>query len=139
MTIIDPPFVCGHNSFPLAHSRLNLTLYKDSKCCTVPTLCPKARYKHPCGLGSTVIVNNVVLMYPDVNQYYMIPGNLSRAPTTQDQVAILCPCSSSSSASQKGLEQYVTSGVVCRCYYMMGIRSVLQKLCTDVPVSGCTI
>ena len=117
MTIIDPPFVCGHHSFSLALSRLNLTLYKDSKCYTaVPTSCPKARYKHPCGLGSTMIVNNVVLMYPDVNQY-MIPGNL-RAPT-QDQVGILCPCSSSSSASLKGLERYVTSGVVCRCYYTM--------------------
>lgn len=74
-------------------------------------------------------------MYPDVNQY-MIPWNL-RAPT-QDQVGILCPCSSSSSASLKGLERYVTSPAgVCRCYYMMGIRSVLQKLCTDIPVSGC--
>jgi hypothetical protein len=81
-----------------------------------------------------MIVNNVVLMYPDVNQC-MIPGNLS-APT-QDQVGILCLCSSSSSASLKGFERYVTSGVVCRCYYMMVVRSVLQKLCTDVPVSGC--
>ena len=65
----------------------------------------------------------------------MVPGDL-RAPT-RDQVGILCPCSTSLSASLKGLERYVASGVVCRCYHM-GVRSVLQLVCIRLlPVSAC--
>jgi hypothetical protein len=80
-------------------------------------------------------VNSIVLMYPDVNQY-MVPGDL-RAPTS-DQVGIQCPCSTSLSASPKGLEHNVASGVlVCCCCYHMGVGSMLQQLCSELPVSGC--
>ncbi len=35
----------------------------------VPSGCPSKRYRTPCGLGSTLLSNNVVLMHPDVPQY----------------------------------------------------------------------
>ena len=129
----DSPIVCGYREFPLALDRLHLSLHKDSCYYTIPTTCPTTRNKHPCGLGSTMKVNSIVLMYPDVNQF-MAPGDL-RAPTS-DQVGIQCPCSTSLSASPKGLERYVASGVVCHCSHM-GDGSVLQQLCSELPVSGC--
>jgi hypothetical protein len=35
----------------------------------VPLGCPSKRYRTPCGLGSTLVSNNVVLMHPNVPQY----------------------------------------------------------------------
>ena len=129
----DSPVVCGYKEFPLVLNRLQLGLTMGSRYYTLPTSRPTTRYRSPCGLGSTMVVNSIVLIYLDVSQY-MVPGDL-RAPT-HDQVGILCPCSTSLSPSLKGLERYVASGVVCRCYHM-GVRSVLQLVCDRLPVSWC--
>ena len=62
----------------------NVTTFKDLEIkvpgnrgeYVVPLSYPGKRYKVPCGLGSTLVVNNVVLMYPDVLQY-LVNQNLS--------------------------------------------------------------
>jgi hypothetical protein len=47
----------------------------------VPTTCNTKNYRRPCGLGSTLVTNNVVLMYPDVQQY-MVPTSLRTSDET---------------------------------------------------------
>jgi hypothetical protein len=60
-----------------------------------------------------MVVNSIVLMYPDVNQYLI--DSESRRPTI-DQIGFLCCTSSSPSAALKGLIRYTVTGTVCRCY-----------------------
>ena len=79
----------------------------------VPLDCPAKRYKVPCGLGSTLVVNNVVLMYPSVPQY-LVPE--TRRRPLEEHKGFLCCTSSSTSAALKGLVRYTTCDVVCRCY-----------------------
>lgn len=79
----------------------------------VPLDCHAERYKVPCGLGSIFVVNNVVLMYPNVPKYLVEDDQ--RKPT-EEQLGFLCCTSSSSSAALKGLIRYTVCDVVCRCY-----------------------
>jgi hypothetical protein len=78
---------------------------------TVPTTAPKFRFRKSVGLGSTLVNNTVVMMYPDVEQYMV--SSEHRTPREQ-HVGFLCCTSSSSSAASKGLVRHTASEVECR-------------------------
>ena len=130
----DSPLTCGYEAFLSKYSDVLLTVAHESKLYKVPITCPTKRYKRPCGLGSTMFTNSVVLMYPDVNQYMV--STQDRAPD-QNQIGFLCPCSSSSSAALKGLVRFVCTGTVCRCYNM-GVKDVLLQISDTLTLTGCS-
>jgi len=99
----------------------------------VPLSCPEKRYKVPSGLGSTLVVNNVVLMFPDVPQYLVAQDQ--RRPT-KEQLGFLCCTSSSTSAALKGLVRYTVCDVVCRCY-SCGVSDDISALCTMLDSTPC--
>jgi hypothetical protein len=80
---------------------------------TVPTECGTKNYPRPSGLGASVATNNVVLMYPDIQQY-MVSSDLRKS--SNDYTGFLCCCSAQSSASTKGTIKYLVYGTVIRCY-----------------------
>lgn len=137
----DSPLTLGHKEFPVRYENVTLDIVEGSHRYAVPMSCPNKRYLAPCGLGSTMVSNSVVLMFPDVNQYLIKPEQ--RQPH-EHEIGFLCQSSSSSSAALKGLVRYVCTGTVCRCYNM-GIGKVMRDLhgklldrecaCEDATVS----
>jgi hypothetical protein len=99
----------------------------------VPLGCPSKRYRAPYGLGSTLVSNNVVLMYPEVPQYLV--EQTQRQPV-EEQLGFLCCTSSSTSAALKGLVRYAVSDVVCRCYNS-GVGTVMVLLRDSLRSRGC--
>lgn len=131
--IDDAPLTLGYSSSVAKYQSYHISYYDKSKSYVVPVSCPSKRYRSPCGLGSTMVSNSIVLMYPDVNQYLV--DTLYREPK-KEHVGFLCVCSSSSSAALKGLVRYACSGTVCRCYNM-GIDSVLKEIHDTLLETGC--
>ena len=139
----NSPLVCGNAKFVKEYDTHELQVSLDDKVYTTLTSCPNTRYKAPCGLGSTLSVNSLVLMYPHINQYMV--GSDDRCPESRE-IGFLCPCSSSSSAALKGLVRFVCTDVVCRCYNMGvgdGMMHISQELlrrdctCSSVDVTIC--
>jgi hypothetical protein len=58
----DSPLTCGYERFLSKYSDVLLTVTHESKVYKVPITCPTKRYKRPCGLGSTMFTNSVVLV-----------------------------------------------------------------------------
>ena len=71
--------------------------------------CPNKRYTAPCGAGSTMVTNSVVLMYPHINQYLIKPEQ--RMPH-EHEIGFLCQSSSSSSAALKGWNMMLHTNLV---------------------------
>jgi hypothetical protein len=86
--------------------------------------CNTKNYRRPCGLGPTLVSNNVVLMYPDVQQYLV---SLKLREPKMSDIGFLCCCSSSSSASMKGTIRYLASGDVIRSY-KAGTRAHMEEI-----------
>jgi RNA polymerase Rpb2, domain 6 len=107
------PITLNHQDMVARLKGLSLQYIGSRGLYHVPLGCPDKRYKVPCGLGSTLVSNNVVLMYPNVPQYLVSEEH--RRPT-EDQLGFLCCVSSSTSASLKGLVRYAVCDIVCRCY-----------------------
>ena len=69
----DLPLTLGYNIFPDKYNRIRLSTTVDNKkSYVVPTSCPDKRYLAPCDLGSTMVCNSAVLVFPDVNQYLVV-------------------------------------------------------------------
>eukprot|EP00978_Attheya_sp_CCMP212_P010556 scaffold25642_cov73-Attheya_sp.AAC.3 len=141
--VTNSPLVCGNAKFVEEYDTYELEVSLDGKVYKAPTSCPNTRYKAPCGLGSTLSVNSLILMYPHINQYMV--SSEDRCPESRE-VGFLCPCSSSSSAALKGLVRFACTDTVCRCYNMGvgdGILNISQELLkrncscpnTDITVS----
>jgi hypothetical protein len=47
----------------------------DGRACTLPVHCQERQYTAPVGLGSTMVANSMVLMYPLINQY-LVPQQM---------------------------------------------------------------
>jgi hypothetical protein len=99
----------------------------------VPLSCPEKRYKVPSGLGSTLVVNNVVLMFPDVPQYLV---NQDQRKPNKEELGFLCCTSSATSAALKGLVRYTVCDVVCRCY-SCGVGECMCALFTMLDSKPC--
>jgi hypothetical protein len=130
----DGAVVAAHYIFPEKYNDTTLVLQENDQCYEVPTSCPNKRYNAPCGLGSTMLANRVVLTYPDVNQYLVEPTE--QAPQ-RSEICFLCSCSSSTFAALKGLVRYTCSGTLCRCYNM-GVDVVLQTICDRLNTEQCS-
>jgi hypothetical protein len=128
------PLVLGNNVSNNALSGVCISYESDEMIWNVPNLCNNKNYRRPCGLGSTLVSNNVVLMYPEVQQY-LIPEHL-RIPK-EDHLRFLCCCSSPSSASPKGLIRHAVDGTVVRCY-KKGVDLQLTELILDFYNMNCT-
>jgi hypothetical protein len=107
------PLTMGNKISCTRLSHCDLSLDENGVTYSVPTGCSTKNYRRPCGLGSTLVSNTVVLMYPDVQQY-LVPSEL-REPS-MDDIGFLCCSSSPSSASTKGIIRYLASGTVMRSY-----------------------
>jgi len=129
----DSPITLGHKGFPRKYDGVTLSTNEDSRSYVVPTSCPDKRYLAPCGLGSTMVANSVVLTFPGVNQYLVKPEQ--RQPH-ECETGFLCQSSSSSSAALKGLVRYVCTGTVCRCYNM-GVGLILQDISARLVDNNC--
>ena len=99
----------------------------------VPLSCPEKRYKVPSGLGSTLVVNNVVLMFPDVPQYLV---NQDQRKPNKEELGFLCCTSSATSAALKGLVRYTVCDVVCRCC-SCGVSDDISALCAMLDSRPC--
>ena len=99
----------------------------------VPNGCDTKNYRRPCGLGSTLVANNVVLMYPNVLQC-LVSSEMRQCDTTD--TGFLCCSSSPSSASSKGMIRYLVPGVVIRSY-MMGVRDQMMLLSSEMDSLSC--
>ena len=130
---IDSPITVGYSAFSDQLLNARLSLVHDKKLYTVPTGCPSTRYRTPAGLGSTMVVNSVVLTYPNVNQYLI--DATCRCPTSEDR-GFLCTCSGSPSAALKGLVRYCVTGTVCRCYNS-GVGAQLVALQEMLSGNAC--
>lgn len=132
--VLDPaPLTLAHEDMVTRFRGLDIKSHGNRGTYIVPLSCPSKRYKVPCGLGSTLVSNNVVLMYPDVPQY-LIPAD-DRKPT-EEQLGFLCCASSATSAALKGLVRYTVSDVVCRCYNR-GIQDELMHISRVMRSKGC--
>lgn len=108
----DAPPLCVGNQISVGElARTNISLSTPRGQYTVPTEAPKFRFRESCGIGSTLMNNTIVMMYPNVEQY-MVSSD-KREPKTE-QVGFLCCASTSSSASSKGLVRHTAAGVVTR-------------------------
>ena len=119
---IDAPISIGYARFMDILRDVKLSITRGRNTYTVPTDCPANRYTTPTGLGQTMGVNSVVLMYLHINQYLLDAD--ARRPTMEDR-GFLCVSCSSSSAALKGIVRYCASGTVCRCYNMRVGMSML--------------
>ncbi len=99
----------------------------------VPITCPQHRFTKPSGLGGTLIANSVVLKFPDVAQYLVTQE--MREPNL-NEAGCLCCCSSSTSASLKGIIRYCAAGTVCRVF-SSGTNQSLRQLREILEGSCC--
>ena len=80
--VSNSPLVCGNAEFVKQYDTHELQVSLDDKVYTTSTSCPNTRYRAPCGLGSTLSVNSLVLMYPDINQYMV--SSEDRCPESRE-------------------------------------------------------
>lgn len=132
-SLYTAPLTLGDEMSCTALYGINVAASMDGNVYTFPTGCSTKNYKRPCGMGATLVCNNVVLMYPDVRQY-SVPDVL-RAPKQNETGFLLC-CSSPSSASSKGLIRYVATAVVIRCY-KQGVRDHMIAMARYLDTAGC--
>lgn len=107
----DAPLTLGYEASVAQLAHADLHIKQSDGIYSVPVSAPTSRYRRPVGLGATLTVNNVVMMYPDINQYAV--SSELRAPR-DEHIGFLCCSSSSSSAASKGLIRYMASGTQCR-------------------------
>lgn len=100
---------------------------------SVPNGCDTKNFRRPCGLGSTLTANNIVLMYPNVLQY-LVSSELRRCDPTHTD--FLSYCSSPSSALSKGMIRYLAFGVVIRSY-RKGVRDQMISLALKMEYASC--
>ncbi len=115
-------------------SQISLTTHTNEGAYHVPNGCDTKNYRRPCGLGSTLAANNVVVMYPNVLQYLVSSDMRQSDPT---HTGFLCCSSSPSSASSKGMIRYLASGVVMRSY-KSGVRDQMISLSINMESLACT-
>ena len=101
---------------------------------SVPTPCETKNYKRPSGTGDTLMCNNIVLMYPKIQQYLV---SASLRECKESHTGFLCCCSSPSSASTKGIIKYLASGTSIRCYNS-GVRSCIVSISNLFRNLACT-
>ena len=111
----------------------DLVFEHEDRSYTVPTGCNTKSYTKPSGLGSSMVINNVVLMYHDVQQK-MISSDLRKIPESYN--GFLCCCSAPSSASTKGTIKYLASGTTIRSYNS-GVRDHLLHLFKIIDSIRC--
>jgi hypothetical protein len=126
------PITVGCELSLRAMSNMRITHDDGNITYTVPVECPLHRFRSPVGLGSTLVGNSVVMKFPGVAQY-LIPETM-RVPQPKD-VGFLCCCSSSTSASLKGIIRYTVSGTECRVF-SLGVNECFRQM-IGVFTCGC--
>jgi hypothetical protein len=65
------PLTLGYGATSDLLRDVNIQRVVDGQAYIVPSTCPDKRYKVPCWLGSSMLMNSIVLMYPNVAQYLL--------------------------------------------------------------------
>ena len=130
------PITVGNEQSVERMSNCNINTSSGGSNYKVPNDCPKTRFRSPAGFGATMVANSVVMKFPNIAQY-MVPYEM-RVPLESD-TGFLCCCSSSTSASLKGIIRYAVADVHCRVWvsedsHMLGTRDTIEDLITCIDV-----